>query len=70
MLHALDADDRGRQAPDYFVSTNIDHDYYVRLRPECPCFGGSDTIKLIAAIFVPPLGVFLERGCHSDFWST
>ncbi|AXA52142.1 small plasma membrane protein [Malassezia restricta] len=29
---------------------------------------GSDTIKLIAAIFVPPLGVFLERGCHSDFW--
>jgi len=34
MLHALDADDRGRQAPDYFVTTNIDHAYYVRLWPD------------------------------------
>ena len=34
MLHALDADDRGRQALDYFATTNIDHAYYVRLWPD------------------------------------
>jgi len=27
----------------------------------------SDIIKIIAAIFLPPLGVFLERGCNADF---
>ncbi|KAJ9665333.1 hypothetical protein H2201_004625 [Coniosporium apollinis] len=26
-----------------------------------------DIIKLIFAIFLPPLGVFLERGCNADF---
>ncbi|SHO78187.1 Similar to S.cerevisiae protein PMP3 (Small plasma membrane protein) [Malassezia sympodialis ATCC 42132] len=29
---------------------------------------GSDVFKLIFAIILPPLGVFLERGCHADFW--
>lgn len=26
----------------------------------------SDIIKIIFAIFVPPIGVFLERGCGAD----
>nr|POE49232.1 plasma membrane proteolipid 3 [Quercus suber] len=29
-------------------------------------FTGSDIIKIIFAIFVPPIGVFLERGCGAD----
>jgi len=28
---------------------------------------GSDICKIILAIFIPPLGVFLERGCGADF---
>ncbi|ODV70104.1 UPF0057-domain-containing protein [Hyphopichia burtonii NRRL Y-1933] len=28
----------------------------------------SDIFKLIAAIILPPLGVFLERGCTSSFF--
>ncbi|CAO3669994.1 unnamed protein product [Rhizopus stolonifer] len=28
----------------------------------------SDVIKTIAAIVLPPLGVFLERGCNVDFF--
>lgn len=31
-------------------------------------FTCSDIIKLIVAIFLPPLGVFLERGCSSLFF--
>ncbi|PWN27574.1 UPF0057-domain-containing protein [Jaminaea rosea] len=31
-------------------------------------FTCSDIIKIIFAIFIPPLGVFLERGCAADFW--
>lgn len=27
-----------------------------------------DIIRLIAAIFVPPLGVFLQVGLGRDFW--
>lgn len=27
----------------------------------------SDICKFIAAIFLPPLGVFLESGCDKDF---
>ncbi|EEB05362.1 plasma membrane proteolipid Pmp3 [Schizosaccharomyces japonicus yFS275] len=27
---------------------------------------GSDIIKIICAIFLPPVGVFLERGCGAD----
>jgi uncharacterized membrane protein YqaE (UPF0057 family) len=27
----------------------------------------SDIIKIILAIILPPLGVFLERGCGADF---
>ncbi|KAK4994313.1 plasma membrane proteolipid Pmp3 [Elasticomyces elasticus] len=27
---------------------------------------GSDIIKIIIAIILPPLGVFLERGCGAD----
>ncbi|EIE76530.1 plasma membrane proteolipid 3 [Rhizopus delemar RA 99-880] len=27
----------------------------------------SDIIKIIGAIVLPPLGVFLERGCNVDF---
>lgn len=27
----------------------------------------SDIIKIIIAIILPPLGVFLERGCGADF---
>ncbi|KAH0394176.1 hypothetical protein KCU89_g11638, partial [Aureobasidium melanogenum] len=30
-------------------------------------FTGSDIIKIILAIILPPLGVFLERGCGADF---
>ena len=26
----------------------------------------SDIIKIILAIFLPPVGVFLERGCGAD----
>ncbi|PSK60811.1 hypothetical protein B9Z65_961 [Elsinoe australis] len=29
-------------------------------------FTGSDIIKIIIAIIVPPIGVFLERGCGAD----
>ncbi|EGP91400.1 plasma membrane proteolipid 3 like protein [Zymoseptoria brevis] len=29
-------------------------------------FTGSDIIKIIFAIFIPPIGVFLERGCGAD----
>ncbi|KAN0133811.1 Proteolipid membrane potential modulator [Lactarius tabidus] len=28
---------------------------------------GSDICKILCAIFIPPLGVFLERGCGADF---
>lgn len=31
-------------------------------------FTCSDIIKIFFAIFVPPIGVFLERGCAVDFW--
>ncbi|KZP24779.1 UPF0057-domain-containing protein [Athelia psychrophila] len=31
-------------------------------------FTTSDICKIILAIFLPPVGVFLERGCNSDFW--
>ncbi|KAI0006080.1 hypothetical protein BJV74DRAFT_802041 [Russula compacta] len=30
-------------------------------------FTGSDICKILLAIFLPPLGVFLERGCGADF---
>ncbi|OBT47324.1 plasma membrane proteolipid 3 [Pseudogymnoascus sp. WSF 3629] len=29
-------------------------------------FTASDICKIILAIFLPPLGVFLERGCGAD----
>ncbi len=29
---------------------------------------GSDIIKLLLAIFLPPLGVFLEVGLGKHFW--
>ncbi|KAL1297262.1 hypothetical protein AAFC00_004821 [Neodothiora populina] len=29
-------------------------------------FTGSDIIKIILAIVLPPVGVFLERGCGAD----
>ncbi|OAA59120.1 putative protein family UPF0057 [Niveomyces insectorum RCEF 264] len=31
-------------------------------------FTGSDIIKIIFAIILPPVGVFLERGCGVDFF--
>ncbi|KAK6337384.1 plasma membrane proteolipid Pmp3 [Orbilia blumenaviensis] len=31
-------------------------------------FTASDICKIIIAIILPPLGVFLERGCVADFW--
>jgi len=31
-------------------------------------FTGSDICKIILAIVLPPLGVFLERGCNADFF--
>ncbi|KAK7186040.1 plasma membrane proteolipid Pmp3 [Paraphaeosphaeria sporulosa] len=31
-------------------------------------FTASDILKIIFAIFLPPLGVFLERGCNADFF--
>lgn len=31
-------------------------------------FTCSDIIKIIAAIILPPLGVFLETGCNSSFF--
>ncbi|KAF2451983.1 UPF0057-domain-containing protein [Karstenula rhodostoma CBS 690.94] len=31
-------------------------------------FTASDILKIILAIFLPPLGVFLERGCNADFF--
>jgi len=30
-------------------------------------FTASDICKILVAIFLPPLGVFLERGCGADF---
>ncbi|KAI0143946.1 putative plasma membrane proteolipid 3 [Hypoxylon sp. NC0597] len=30
-------------------------------------FTASDICKIILAIILPPLGVFLERGCGADF---
>ncbi|CAP72782.1 uncharacterized protein PODANS_2_2110 [Podospora anserina S mat+] len=29
-------------------------------------FTGSDICKIIFAVLLPPLGVFLERGCGAD----
>ncbi|KAI8339578.1 UPF0057-domain-containing protein [Chlamydoabsidia padenii] len=29
---------------------------------------GSDLFKFIFAIILPPLGVFFEKGCNSDFF--
>ncbi|KAH8893419.1 UPF0057-domain-containing protein [Thozetella sp. PMI_491] len=29
-------------------------------------FTASDILKIIFAVLLPPLGVFLERGCGSD----
>lgn len=29
-------------------------------------FANSDILKLIFAVILPPLGVFLERGCGAD----
>jgi len=29
-------------------------------------FTASDICKIFVAIFIPPLGVFLERGCGAD----
>ncbi|KAJ9618729.1 plasma membrane proteolipid Pmp3 [Taxawa tesnikishii (nom. ined.)] len=31
-------------------------------------FTGSDIIKIIFAIILPPVGVFLETGCNVDFF--
>jgi uncharacterized membrane protein YqaE (UPF0057 family) len=31
-------------------------------------FTASDICKIFLAIFLPPVGVFLERGCHADFF--
>ncbi|GAA5826986.1 hypothetical protein JCM5353_008874 [Sporobolomyces roseus] len=31
-------------------------------------FTASDICKIILAVLLPPLGVFLERGCAADFW--
>ncbi|KAG2176530.1 hypothetical protein INT44_007193 [Umbelopsis vinacea] len=28
----------------------------------------SDIFKFVAAVILPPLGVFLERGCAQSFW--
>ncbi|KAI1418726.1 UPF0057-domain-containing protein [Hypoxylon sp. EC38] len=30
-------------------------------------FTASDICKILLAIILPPLGVFLERGCGADF---
>jgi uncharacterized membrane protein YqaE (UPF0057 family) len=30
-------------------------------------FTASDICKIVLAIFLPPVGVFLERGCGADF---
>ncbi|TYJ59213.1 plasma membrane proteolipid 3 [Cryptococcus floricola] len=30
-------------------------------------FTCSDIFKIILAVVLPPLGVFLERGCNADF---
>ncbi|TVY31120.1 Plasma membrane proteolipid [Lachnellula hyalina] len=30
-------------------------------------FTASDICKIILAVFLPPVGVFLERGCGADF---
>nr|XP_019012093.1 plasma membrane proteolipid 3 [Kwoniella pini CBS 10737]OCF50874.1 plasma membrane proteolipid 3 [Kwoniella pini CBS 10737] len=30
-------------------------------------FTASDILKIIFAVILPPLGVFLERGCGADF---
>ncbi|KAK9782382.1 putative Cation transport-related protein [Seiridium cardinale] len=30
-------------------------------------FTGSDIFKIILAVLLPPVGVFLERGCGADF---
>ncbi|KAJ7740704.1 hypothetical protein DFH07DRAFT_1064157 [Mycena maculata] len=34
--------------------------------PREMAFTASDILKIIAAIILPPLGVFLERGCGAD----
>ncbi|KAI3322551.1 plasma membrane proteolipid 3 [Xylariaceae sp. AK1471] len=31
-------------------------------------FTASDICKIILAVILPPLGVFLERGCGADFF--
>ncbi|KAI1015397.1 hypothetical protein LB504_011017, partial [Fusarium proliferatum] len=31
-------------------------------------FTASDICKIFLAIFLPPIGVFLERGCRADFF--
>ncbi|KAJ4113141.1 plasma membrane proteolipid Pmp3 [Fusarium oxysporum] len=31
-------------------------------------FTAGDICKIIFAIILPPVGVFMERGCGGDFW--
>ncbi|KAK5102272.1 plasma membrane proteolipid Pmp3 [Lithohypha guttulata] len=31
-------------------------------------FTASDICKIVLAVVLPPLGVFLERGCNADFF--
>ncbi|KAH7246705.1 hypothetical protein BKA59DRAFT_398537, partial [Fusarium tricinctum] len=31
-------------------------------------YSSRDPCKIILAILLPPLGVFMERGCGGDFW--
>jgi len=36
--------------------------------PITMAFTASDLCKIFFAIILPPLGVFLERGCNADFF--
>ncbi|KAK0515886.1 hypothetical protein JMJ35_001920 [Cladonia borealis] len=43
------------------------HSVYRNLIKLTMAFTASDICKIILAIILPPLGVFLERGCNADF---
>ncbi|KAF2851830.1 UPF0057-domain-containing protein [Plenodomus tracheiphilus IPT5] len=55
----------------YFLVLSPKQHHHTQLRFEATTaampFTASDICKILLAIILPPLGVFLERGCNADF---
>lgn len=55
-------------SPSYRRKTRTDHPWLPGFLLSCPLSvaASSTQIKILLAIFIPPLGVFLERGCSKS----